>query len=229
MCGQAYEKLQRRFGFKPTRYQPEPRYNIAPGQEMPVLVKHVDMAHANMEHANMELVPMRWGLIPSWAKDEKIGYKMINARSETVREKPSFRGPFRTKRCLVPADAYYEWMKVPGSTRKRPFRFSLKNDELFGFAGIWDVWTKPDGTRVRSFSIITTEANDIARPIHHRMPAIIHRKDENMWLDCSINDAGQLTSLLGPYPSSEMDFYEVSTVVNSPRNDSPLCMTRIDN
>jgi len=216
---QEYEKLQRRFGFKPTRYAPEPRYNIAPGQTMPVLIGR----------DGRELALMKWGLVPSWAKEESIGYKMINARSESISEKPSFRKPLQSQRCLVPADAYYEWMKTPGSRHKRPFRFSLKNDEPFGFAGLWDIWKKPDREELFSYTIITTSANDLAKPIHYRMPVVLQPRDEEMWLDCGFRDTDRLVSLLQPYPSSEMKCYEVSTLVNSPRNDSPECMAKLDN
>jgi len=215
---QAYEELVRRFGLVSAECTLTPRYNVAPGQVIPVVVAAKDR----------ELVPMKWGLIPSWAKDEKIGYKMVNARSETVGEKPSFRVPFRKQRCLVLADAYYEWMQVPGSRNKRPFRFSLKNNEPFGFAGLWDKWIRPDGNSIYSYTIITTDANEIARPVHHRMPVIIRVQDEDAWLDCSVSNTDRLSSILGPYPSSEMTSYEVSTFVNSPRNDSPDCMARLD-
>jgi putative SOS response-associated peptidase YedK len=214
---QEYEKLQRQYGFKPTTYVPPFRYNVAPGQVMPVLVKETER----------ELTPMRWGLVPSWAKDEKIGYKMINARSETVAEKPSFRMPFRRQRCLVLADAWYEWMPAKDKGRKRPFLFALKGNEPFGFAGLWDIWTTPDGELLRSFSIITTEANELAKQVHHRMPVIVPRTDEERWLDCDVADPDSLKSILAPYPSSEIQAYEVSPLVNSPRNDSPECLSRL--
>jgi len=216
---QEYEKLQRRFGFKPTKYAPPIRYNAAPGQLMPVLVKGIER----------ELVAMKWGLVPFFAKDEKIGYRMINSRSETVAEKPSFRMPFRKQRCLVLADAWYEWMLAKDTGKKQPFLFALEDNEPFGFAGLWDSWTAPDGSQLRSFSILTTEANELAKSVHHRMPVIVRQADEELWLDCDRSDLDSLTALLAPYRSSEMLVYKVSTLVNSPRNDSPECMLRLDN
>lgn len=169
---------------------------------------------------------MRWGLIPSWAKDTAIGNRMINARAETLAEKPSFRKAFEKRRCIVPADSFFEWRKTNGKT-KIPVRFVLKSREPFAFAGLWETWRKPDGQELRSFTIITTAANDLLRPIHDRMPVILRQSDEGKWLDPSAADAAKLTLLLAQYPAEAMESYDVSTLVNSPRNDVPECIAPV--
>lgn len=170
---------------------------------------------------------IRWGLVPHWAKEEAIGYKMINARAETIAEKPSYRKSFERRRCLVLADGFYEWQKVDGLKQKIPMRIMLKNKEPFAFAGLWDVWKKPDGGELRSFTIITTEPNDFMKAIHNRMPVILRQKDEEMWLDPDLKDTSKLLPLLVPFASKEMDAYEVSTIVNSPQNDDPQCIAPV--
>ena len=169
---------------------------------------------------------MRWGLVPFWAKEASIGYKMINAKGETITEKPSFRKPFKEKRCLVLGDGFYEWNK-PDKKNKIPFRFVLKSRDPFAFAGLWDAWKTPEGEMLLSFTIITTTANELMEPIHDRMPVILHEKDEGMWLDPQLNDSEKLSTLLKPYPSNEMGAYKVSTIVNSPKNDTPKCIEPI--
>ena len=166
---------------------------------------------------------MRWGLVPFWAKEPSIGYKMINAKSETLTEKPSFRKPFKEKRCLVLADGFYEWEKTD-KKNKVPYRFVLKNRQPFAFAGLWDVWKTPEGDTLLSFTIITTRANELMERIHDRMPVILNEKDEAKWLDPEFKDTDKLSSLLQPYPSEQMVAYKVSTIVNSPKNDTPSCI-----
>ncbi len=222
MCGRytlavEREQLKLRFGLETTGVELRPRYNVAPGQEMPVVVAK----------DGRDLKLMRWGLVSSWARDETVGYKMINARSETVHQKPSFRTPFRERRCLVPADGYYEWRKTPGLKRKTPVRFILTDGRLFGFAGLWDVWRDPDGHERVTYTILTTGANDLSRPIHHRMPVILRQQDEEVWLDPDVKEPSELLPLLMPYPSEAMNAYEVSTVVNSPSHDSPECIAPV--
>ena len=197
----------------------EARYNIAPTQSVPVVRRE--------ENGNRELAMMRWGLIPSWAKDAALGAKMINARSETVAEKPSFRSAFKNRRCLIPADGFYEWRTEDG--RKQPFRIGMKGGAPFAFAGLWERWTAKaasrgieEGQEVETFTIITTEANDRLRPIHHRMPVILPPEDHARWLDPA-NDSDNLLALLRPYPADPMAFYRVSTAVNNVRNDTPSC------
>lgn len=219
MCGRYSQtsdplKLAQRFQLEPPGQRTPPRYNIAPTQEAPTVTND----------APKQLRLMRWGLIPSWAKDTAIGNRMINARAETLAEKPSFLKPLERRRCLVLADGFYEWRKVDGARAKVPMRFVLKSREPFAFAGLWDIWKKPDGSEVRSFTIITTEPNDLMRPIHNRMPCLLRPQDEEKWLDPDLRDATKLLPVLAPYPAKEMEAYEVSTLVNSPRNDSPECV-----
>lgn len=166
---------------------------------------------------------MRWGLVPFWAKEASIGYKMINAKSETLTEKPSFRKPFKEKRCLVLADGFYEWGKTD-KKNKVPYRLVLKNRQPFAFAGLWDIWKTPEGDKLLSFTIITTSANELMESIHDRMPVILHEKDEAKWLDPEFKDTEKLSSLLQPYPSELMEAYKVSTIVNSPKNDTLACI-----
>lgn len=189
-----------------------PRYNIAPGQQAPVVIND----------GRRFLTLMQWGLVPSWAQDPSIGNRMINARAETVAEKPAFRRLIGKRRCLVLADGFFEWRKE--GKRKVPMRIVLKERELFAFAGLWDSWKKPDGGELRTFTIITTEANSLLRPIHDRMPVILDNLTQKEWLDPERQDPKILTVLLQPFPSELMDAYEVSTLVNSPANDRPDCV-----
>ncbi len=219
MCGRFArstdkEELQKRFGFDdPSGILLKPRYNIAPSQMHPVVI---------VEHDHRVLKLMKWGLVPFWSKDEKIGYKMINARSEGIESKPSFRDPFKKRRCLVLSDGFYEWKKVDVKT-KVPYFIRLKSGEPFAFAGLWDTWDKGKEP-LDSFTIITTENNELMEPIHNRMPVILHEKDEGLWLDPELKDPVKIIPLLKPYPSEEMELYAVSTVVNSPKNDVPDCI-----
>ena len=222
MCGRITlstdkDDLQSRWGFiDPSGVLDliKPRYNIAPSQNSPTLMVKED---------RRVLVMMRWGLVPFWAKEPSIGYKMINAKSETLSEKPSFRKPFKEKRCLVLADGFYEWEKTD-KKNKVPYRFILKNRQPFAFAGLWDVWKTPEGDTLLSFTIITTRANELMERIHDRMPVILNEKDEAKWLDPEFKDTDKLSSLLQPYPSEQMVAYKVSTIVNSPKNDTPSCI-----
>jgi len=193
-----------------------PAYNIAPSQ--PVLALLVENNNQKFDFVN-------WGLIPSWAKDPAIGNRMINARAETISEKPSYRGPFKHSRCLVIADGFYEWKKGPGASQ--PYYIRLKSKNPFGFAGLWSHWTSDDGSEIRSCTIITTEADDFMRPIHNRMPVILQEKARGEWLDPHNSDQKTLLSLLGPYPAKEMEAYPISKIVNSPINDLPDCIKPI--
>ena len=178
-----------------------------------------------LNNGSNQLALFRWGLIPFWAKDPSIGHKMINARAETVDEKPSFKTCLQRKRCLIVADGFYEWKKE-GST-KRPHRITLKNQELFGFAGLWDAWKSPTGEIVNSCSIITTTPNELMAPIHNRMPVILPREVESVWLDQSIVDSTFLKSLLVPYMADLMIAYEVSAFVNSVKNNGSECLVAV--
>ena len=166
--------------------------------------------------------PLRWGLIPSWAKDPAIGNRLINARAETVAEKPSFRSAFAKRRCLVVADGFYEWRKT--GKGKVPVYITLRSKRPFGFAGLYEHWKAPDGKEIRTCTIITTDSNELVRPIHDRMPVILPKAVEDRWLDPGEHDRGRLQALLQPYPSEEMDAYDVTTVVNNTRHDAPDCI-----
>jgi putative SOS response-associated peptidase YedK len=167
--------------------------NISPGQQVTTIVR---------EKGRNRLVDCQWGLIPAWAKDPAIGNRMFNARAETVAEKPSFARAFQKRRCLIAADGFYEWQKI--DKERRPFRFSLKSGRPFGFAGLYETWTAPDKTPVRTCTIITTEANELIRPIHDRMPVIVPRDREAFWIDPDNRLLPELLALLKPYPTSEM-------------------------
>jgi len=201
--------IAKRFGIARSMEELGPRYNIAPTQT--VIVVNDD--------GSRHLTQMQWGLIPSWAKDPAIGNRMINARAETVATKPAFRVALRKRRWLIPADGFYEWQPV--GRRKQPVYIRLKTQEPFAFAGLWEIWISPDGEEVQSCTIITTEANELLKPIHDRMPAILTKAAEAAWLDPTIQVPERLLSLLKPYPSGEMEVYPVSAKVNSPANDGP--------
>jgi putative SOS response-associated peptidase YedK len=194
-----------------------PRYNIAPSQNIAV-IRH--LPENNFRQLNM----FRWGLIPPWAKDMKIGHKLINARGETLNLKPSFRPAFKMRRCLIVADGFYEW-KRSGKNRQ-PFYVHLKKDSVLGFAGLWESWNGPDGNIIESTTVITTSPNELIREIHDRMPVILHPAQYETWLLDS-TPTQTLQSLLAPYPADEMVAYRVGSAVNSPRNDSPDCLTPV--
>lgn len=188
-----------------------PRFNIAPTQ--PVLaIPNDDQNTADF---------FVWGLIPMWAKDPSIGNRMINARAETLEEKPAFRGSLKYKRCLILADGFYEWKASEGKKAKTPFFIHMKDRKPFAFAGLWDSWNSPDGSLVRSCTIITTEPNELTHLIHNRMPVILHPRDYAKWLDPSPQTPNQLKPLLKPFPADLMNAYPVSPLVNTPANDRP--------
>ena len=187
-----------------------PSYNVAPSQ--PALIARTD------PNGRRELAAVRWGLIPFWAKDPKIGYKMINARAETVATKPAYRQAFRRRRCLIAADGFYEWQATEGG--KQPFLIRLKDGEPFAFAGLWERW-EGEGRVIESCSIIVTEANERLREIHDRMPVILAPEVYDQWLKGESANVTALESLLRAYPAKLMDAYPVSRAVNSPRNDGP--------
>jgi putative SOS response-associated peptidase YedK len=164
---------------------------------------------------------LRWGLIPSWAKDAKAGYKMINARVETIADTPAFRDPFRSRRCLILVDGFYEWTKR--GKEKSPFCFSMADDSIFAFAGIWDRWRNPEKKWVETCSIITTSANALLSSIHDRMPVIVKPESYDLWLDPGFKKADDLLDLLKPFPADAMRHHRVSTRVNSVKNDDPAC------
>jgi putative SOS response-associated peptidase YedK len=190
----------------PPSLQIAPRYNIAPTQNVVAILP------------NGTLDVLRWGLVPSWAKHESIGSKMINARAETLAEKPSFKRLLNSKRCLVVADGFYEWKKEAGG--KTPMYITLKNKELFAFAGLWDSWRSPEGEQIRTCTLITTQPNDLVVSIHNRMPVILSAEARQEWLDPALHDEHVLLPLLAPYPAEQMSARAVSRLVNSPQYDS---------
>jgi putative SOS response-associated peptidase YedK len=217
MCGRFVRKstieiIAKEFEVKRVSCDLKPSYNIAPGDNLAVIID---------DGANY-LIQLRWGLIPSWAKDPSIGNKMINARAETLSEKPSFKAAFRKRRCLIVADGFYEWRK--DGRVKTPVYIRLKSERPFGFAGLYDSWTSPEGKEISTCTIITTGPNELMKPIHDRMPVIIPKAQEALWLDSSIQDERLLFPVLKPYDSQEMEAYDVSQIVNSPKNNSPECI-----
>ncbi|HLU08779.1 MAG TPA: SOS response-associated peptidase [Oceanobacillus sp.] len=190
-----------------------PRYNIAPTQGVAVITNEKPD----------ELTFHRWGLIPSWAKEPEIGNKMINARSEGVEDKPAFRAAFKRRRCIIPASGFYEWKKLDAK-QKAPMYIHLKDQEVFGLAGLWEIWYDPDGGEWRTATILTTDANEFMRPIHDRMPVILPRESYAAWLQPGEVPAAQLKPLLKPYDPNAMTAYEVSKLVNRPGADVPECI-----
>ncbi|MFQ5854445.1 MAG: SOS response-associated peptidase [Anaerolineae bacterium] len=218
MCGRfalatSVEDIAAEFGISEVSVEHEPRYNIAPSQDILVLVKN----------GERRLDMFRWGLVPHWAREPNLRYSMINARAETVAEKPSYRVPFAKRRCLVIADGFYEWQKV--GDKKIPMYIRLKSGHPIGFAGLWDVWVPADGgDPLKSCTIITTTPNELLAPIHNRMPVILPRDAIDDWLTLDGSNQEELLALLKPYPAAELEAYAVSRYVNSPANDSPKCI-----
>jgi putative SOS response-associated peptidase YedK len=194
------------------RKQIRPRYNIAPSQMVPVI-------YQNVKRKN-RLALMRWGLIPSWAKDPQVGYKMINARSETVATKPSFKAPFKSQRCLVPSTGFYEWEKT--DKKKIPHFIHIKDGSIFSFAALYDKWKDAEGKLFKTFTILTTDSNKLIEPIHERMPVILEEDEEKDWISKDIEDTDFLQALLDPYPVEDIQEHEVSAEVNSPRNEGKI-------
>ncbi len=192
-----------------------PRYNIAPTQPIAVVV-------AGLGDRPRRCELMHWGLIPSWAKDPGIGSRMINARAETVAQKPSFRSAFRKRRCLVVADGFYEWQKLPGG--KQPHYIQLTEAKPFAFAGLWERWPGKGGDAIDSCTIITTEPNELMATLHNRMPVILSADDYAQWLDPTCDDRDSIQSLLRPYAANQMTAHPVSTHVNSPRHEDAACV-----
>jgi len=191
------------------------RYNIAPGQPVAAI-----RAGGGGETRLCEL--RTWGLVPGWAEAPSIGHRMINARAETVAEKPAFRNAFRKRRCLIPADGFYEW--APGPTPKQPYHIAREDGALFGFAGLWEAWRSEDGREVQSCTIVTTRANATLRRVHDRMPVILDAADYAAWLDPGQRDAERLRELLAPCPEEWLVLQTVGLRVNNPRNDDPECV-----
>ncbi|TXK70642.1 SOS response-associated peptidase [Paenibacillus sp. N3.4] len=193
-----------------------PKYNVAPGQLIMAVIH---------DGEKNKLGELRWGLIPEWAKDDKSAYQMLNARAETLADKPAFRKPLERKRCLIPADSFYEW-KGTGK-QKQPMRIMLRSQEVFSIAGLYDTWVSPEGNRISTCTVITTAANELVADIHDRMPVILTKESEALWLDRSIKDVAVLRPLLQPYPTDDMLAYPVSSRVGNVRNDDKSCIEQI--
>lgn len=226
MCGRytltaKQEELVQRFLLKQIAEELKPRYNIAPSQRMLAV-------RQSSEHGERELAAFSWGLVPFWAKDPKIGYKTINARSETVAEKPAYRAAIKSRRCLIPSNGFYEWQREEKSRHKQPFYAAMASGELFAMAGLWESWKSPEGSVIVSCSILTTSANEIMTPVHHRMPVIIDEENYDCWLALDEKNPEKLKSLFQPYSSKEMICYPISTFVNSPKNEGPELLLEID-
>lgn len=217
MCGRyrltRAEKMAQKFQAEFTG-ELRPRYNIAPTQPVPV-VRTTDSGRV--------IASMRWSLIPSWASD--VSSAQINARSETILEKPAFKESFELRRCLIPVDGFYEWRRRVNT--KQAFHFGLKDDSLFAFAGIWDRWKSPGGSLIESCAILTTTPNELLRDVHDRMPAILGEEDYDAWLTTAPSGSHRLTDLLLPYEADLMRRYPVSSLVNSPENDVPACSAEV--
>lgn len=210
MCGRynlvPAENIAARFEVQQAQLPIHPRYNVAPSQAMPVVVRN----------SPNRLVEMQWGLIPAWSKEPRASFSTINARAETLAKSPVFRGPFKSRRCLVPATGFYEWQPAPQG--KQPYCIRLKHGELFAFAGLYDRWQDAEGNELYSYTIITIAPNELVAPIHNRMPAILRRDDEDTWLSQDA-DPAQLMSLLAAYPADAMEAYPVSRALNNPANE----------
>jgi putative SOS response-associated peptidase YedK len=202
---------------EPSLFPPPPRYNIAPTQSV---------AAVRATPAGRVLSYLRWGLIPSWSADPKIGYKLLNARSETVAEKPSFRSAFKHRRCLIPASGFYEWQKGKDKS-KQPFFIRPRDDDLFSFAGLWEKWNNPQGETVETCTILTTEANELMRPLHDRMPVILDADGEALWLEQTAS-ADALRVLFVPFASDGIEAFPVNPWVSNARNEGPRCLEPVD-
>lgn len=221
MCGRyrlsSTERFLERFEVE-NEIELAPRYNIAPCQQVPVVRQHRERP---VRTASM----MRWGLIPYWSKDDKGAYKMINARAESVAERPAFREAIQRHRCLIPADGFYEWAR--NASAKQPYHFGMIDGSLFAFAGIWDRWKSAAGELVESCSILTTTPNALLADIHDRMPVILRNEDHDLWLDPGYQRGEGILEMLRPYDASAMKRYPVSTRVNSVNNEDAECAAEL--
>jgi putative SOS response-associated peptidase YedK len=214
MCGRfAFDadvgELTDRFAATAAFDRAHPSFNVTPGSFMPIIIRQ----------SPNRAIRAKWGLVPSWAKDPAIGYKMINARAEGIDQKPSFRASFKSKRCLVPTTGFFEWKHI--GKDKVPYFIHVKKEKLFAFAGLYSEWKDAEGVAVPTFTIITTEPNTLMESIHNRMPVILDKKDEETWLNPAEDDTQKLLGLLNPYPATHMEAYVVSKRVNNPRYDDP--------
>ncbi len=223
MCGRYTFEKTKELGERYNPYNPLPTidasFNIAPGTINPVVAKRSPVG----------IYLMKWGLVPFWAKDPRIGYKMINARAEDIEKKPSFRKPIRTQRCLIPATGFYEWKKLnlENKEEKFPWFIRVKDQNIFSFAGIYDVWKDAEGHEILTYAIITTTPNKTMGKIHNRMPVILETSEETKYLD-EKTELNYILNLLKPFPDAKMECWPVSLKVNNPQNDSPQLIARQD-
>jgi putative SOS response-associated peptidase YedK len=221
MCGRytikfTLEEANRRFQVEEIRAKFTPSYNVAPSQNIPVIFD---------DNGKVTIDIFKWGLIPHWAKEPKIGYKMINARIETISEKRTYNKELIEGRCLIPASGFFEWKKVKEG--KKPMYIHIKNQEIFAFAGISSNWKAPDGKTFKTCSIITTQPNAFMSKIHGRMPAILTKNIETKWISPDLNDKEEILKLIHPYSAKDIEAYEISTMVNSPSNNNPTILQPI--
>lgn len=221
MCGRftltrATDEVAQRFGADAGQFRLPLQYNIAPTQ----------IVAAVRQNGARTLEAFQWGLIPFWARDPQIGSRLINARAETLAEKPAFKHALTRRRCLIPSDGFYEWKKEGRS--RQPVYIRRRDGALFAFAGLWETWESPEGEVRRTCVIITVEPNALLAGIHNRMPAILTPENESVWLDPDEKSPARLLSCLTPYSAEEMEYYPVSRLVNSPANDSPECLRPLD-
>ena len=221
MCGRfvtiiPYEELKQIFDLIESSTRTEPRHNVAPTQQVAV-VRNTGEYNA--------LVPMKWGLIPSWSKDASIASHTINARCETIAEKPAFRHAIKYNRCIIPISGFYEWTHTEG--KKTPHYIYLSDHAPMSLAGIWEHWMNPEGQDIETFSILTTTSNNLIQPLHDRMPVILQPADYGLWLSKNTHNPHELIHLYQPYSAEKMSLYEVSNLVNNPRFDSPSCIARV--
>jgi putative SOS response-associated peptidase YedK len=217
--GRGREAFKKYFGTEDDDLDWSPRYNIAPTQVVPIVRQHA-------REPKRTLASMRWGLIPSWATDLSIGAKLINARAETAAEKPAFRDALQRRRCLIPADGFFEWKKLGKGTQ--PYCFTLVDDSVFAFAGIWDRWRDPDKQWIETCSILTTTPNAVMAHVHDRMPVILRPDDYDLWLDPGFTKLEGLLELMKPYDARLMKKHPVSTRVGDPKNDDEQCAAKIE-
>ncbi|BBH19660.1 putative SOS response-associated peptidase YoqW [Paenibacillus baekrokdamisoli] len=226
MCGRytitvSLEELMLRYWIGETTVPfHKPKYNVAPGQMIMAIIS---------DGEKNKLGELKWGLVPSWADDPKISNKMLNARSETVWDKPAFKQLIRRKRCIIPADGFYEWRK--DEVGKQPMRITLRDRSLFSMAGLYDTWLTPEGHKLSTCTILTTEPNELMLPIHNRMPVILSQENETIWLDRSLQDQQHLNALLKPFPAQLLEAYPVAAAVGNVANDNAACIEpiRLDN
>lgn len=224
MCGRfersiSIDVIIRNFRVNNASVEMAPSYNVAPSQDV-LIIRVGDSGERLLESC-------KWGFLPSWAKEPAMAHKMINARAETIATKPAFRDAFRRNRCLVVADGFYEWEKR--EKKKVPYYVRLKSGKPFGFAGLYNYWSSPEGKSICTCTIITSDSNELIRPVHDRMPVIIQADKEDLWLDPKVSDQGTLLELLKPCPSEDLEMHEISSKVNSPGYDEPDVISPIPN